>query len=173
MVNTMSSALSGIPEHLRLSPSRSGKHRRWNTPEWSVWRDMRARCLNPKHRAFHDYGGRGISIDPEWQGSFSAFLRDVGERPSPAHSLDRIDNDLGYRPGNVRWATDGEQTRNTRAVRLVTFMGREMCLAEACRAAGLSKNTVGQRLFKGWSVERALSEPLDVKRSAAKRSKKG
>lgn len=173
MAVTMSSAISGIPEHLRLSPSKKGKHRRYRSPEWSAWRDMRARCLNPKHRGYPDYGGRGIAIFPEWQASFAAFLRDVGERPSPAHSLDRIDNSLGYRPGNVRWATDAEQSRNTRAVRVITFKGRQMCLSQACREAGLSKNTVGQRLFKGWPLERALTEPLDEKRSRARRSKKG
>lgn len=132
---------------------------------------MRARCLNPNHRAFPDYGGRGITIFPEWQASFSAFLRDVGERPTSAHSFDRIDNDRGYEPDNVRWATDAEQTRNTRAVRIVIYHGREMCLAEACRAARLPVNTVAQRLFKGWPIERALSQPLDQKRSQARRSK--
>jgi hypothetical protein len=83
-------------------------------PEYAVWQAMKDRCLNPNHAAYHNYGGRGIKICPEWQHSFAAFLRDVGPRPSPDLSIDRIDNDGNYEPGNVRWATRSEQTRNQR-----------------------------------------------------------
>lgn len=75
---------------------------------------MKKRCLVPTDRAYPRYGGRGIDIDPRWIESFEVFLADVGERPSPELSLDRIDNDRGYWPGNVRWATGSEQNRNRR-----------------------------------------------------------
>ena len=125
---------------------------------------MRARCLNPKHPAFPNYGGRGIGICERWT-SFEAFHSDMGNRPSPLHSLDRQDNSRGYEPGNCRWATAAEQVANRRSVRTVTVDGRAMSLPDACAAIGISPNTVHQRLHKGWSVERALNTPLDVGRS--------
>lgn len=131
---------------------------------------MRARCLNPDHPAFPDYGGRGIAICDRWRDSFEAFLADMGERPSPSHSIDRHpDNDGPYEPGNVRWATDAEQAINRRNVRTVEVEGETVPLIEAAARIGLSKNTVHQRLFKGWSVERILATPLDSRRSEAVR----
>jgi hypothetical protein len=75
---------------------------------------MKDRCLNSAHRSYPGYGGRGIGVDPRWLESFAAFIADVGPRPSPRHSLDRVDNDRGYWPDNVRWATRSEQASNRR-----------------------------------------------------------
>lgn len=90
------------------------------TPEWYTWCGLRQRCLNPNNPAYPRYGGRGIGVAPEWLGKhgFSAFLEHVGKRPTPDHSLDRIDNDRGYEPGNVRWATAAQQAHNTRKTKL-------------------------------------------------------
>lgn len=84
------------------------------TPEYEIWCSMIKRCENPNHHAYSRYGGRGISVHPEWRADFAAFLRDVGSRPSPDLSLDRIDNDGNYEPGNVRWATAKQQANNRR-----------------------------------------------------------
>jgi hypothetical protein len=81
-------------------------------PEYRAWTNMKARCFNPNDPHFPTYGGRGITVCPEWQRSFEAFLADIDSRPSPEHTLDRIDNDGDYRPGNVRWTTWDEQSRN-------------------------------------------------------------
>ncbi|MET8113722.1 hypothetical protein [Streptomyces prasinus] len=78
---------------------------------------MIKRCENPNNHAYARYGGRGISVHPEWRANFGAFLRDVGRRPSPDLSLDRIDNDGNYEPGNVRWATAKQQANNRRPLR--------------------------------------------------------
>lgn len=84
------------------------------TPEYRCWRHLRQRCHDPNHRDYANYGGRGIRVCDEWRASFSAFVAHVGARPSREHSIDRINNDGNYEPGNVRWATRSVQMTNTR-----------------------------------------------------------
>lgn len=130
------------------------------TPEYRCWGAIIQRCHNPKHKQFKDYGGRGIAICDAWRGDFSAFFAHVGARPSAKHSLDRKDNSKGYEPGNVRWATQVEQTNNTRQNRIVEIDGIRCTLAEAIRLKGQRSNVVRQRIAIGWSVERALNQPI-------------
>lgn len=84
------------------------------TPEYIAWSNIIARCTRPRSQAWANYGGRGITICDRWRHDFVAFLADVGSRPSSLHSIDRIDNDCGYEPGNVRWATSSDQAKNRR-----------------------------------------------------------
>lgn len=84
------------------------------TPEYGVWLGMKERCLNKHLKQYGDYGGRGITIYPQWVNSFSDFYAYVGKRPSDEYSLDRINNDGNYEPGNVRWATWPQQNCNQR-----------------------------------------------------------
>jgi hypothetical protein len=88
------------------------KHGMSHSPEYRAWENARSRCRNPKNRKYPLYGGRGITMCEQWATSFDAFLADVGRRPSAAYSLDRIDGDRGYEPGNCRWATIDVQNRN-------------------------------------------------------------
>jgi hypothetical protein len=103
---------------------------------YEIWCGMKKRCLNPRSDQYRNYGKRGITVCEEWANDFTAFLRDVGERP-PGMTLERIDNGGNYEPGNVRWATPAEQTCNTRRTIRVRVKGREMALKEACAALGL------------------------------------
>lgn len=139
-------------------------------PEWRIYNAMKTRCLNENSPRFSDYGGRGITICDRWlhgengKTGVECFVEDMGPRPSPSHSLDRVENDLGYSPGNCRWATRKEQARNSRASKIVEFRGETVTLAEAVeRFSAVRYGTVLARLRRGWGVERALTEPLEGK----------
>lgn len=138
-------------------------HGRHRTPEHHVWSGMRNRCLNPRHRDYRNYGGRGITVCAEWD-DFSTFLHDMGKRPSQKHTLERLDNDGPYRPGNCVWATRPVQARNKRTTRWITFHGVTQCLTDWARQQGLDKSTVCHRLARGWSIERTLTTPATHKK---------
>lgn len=132
--------------------------------EYIIWQGLKRRCLNPKLREYPNYGGRGIQVCQRWLDGFENFLADVGRRPSPKHSLDRIDGDGNYEPGNVRWATANVQQRNRRNNRLLTLDGVTRCATEWAEIFGIGQSLIGQRLRKGWSDERTLTTPV-VQRS--------
>jgi hypothetical protein len=134
-------------------------------PTYRVWQNMLSRCVNPNAAGFKCYGARGITVCERWR-KLENFLADTGERP-PGMSLDRIDNNGNYEPGNCRWATRSEQQRNTRQTRLITFNGETRCLAEWTELLGFSKNGLRNRLAKGWPVEKALTTPLRKQRRKA------
>jgi hypothetical protein len=99
------------------------KHGKWRTPEYSVWRSMTQRCTCATHPAYHNYGGRGISVAESWL-DFANFYRDMGSRPTPSHSLERLNNDLGYSRDNCVWATRVEQGRNRRTSKVTAEVAR-------------------------------------------------
>lgn len=125
------------------------------TPENNIWRDMHARCKNPNRKEYKRYGGRGIAVCERWE-EFENFLRDMGSRPTPLHTLERSDGDGNYCPENCRWATRKEQSRNTSRNRFFELDGRRVTLAELVEERGLSYGTVSKRLSRGFSIERAL-----------------
>lgn len=124
------------------------KHGAINTKEYRAWNDMNQRCTNPKNARFKDYGGRGISVCAEWRASFTEFLSHVGLAPI-GWSLDRIDNDRGYEPGNVRWVPNGEQQHNRRRTIYVEHDGERMPLAVLAKRLNVKKNTLYSRLRRG------------------------
>lgn len=135
-------------------------HGRTGSREYRIWQAVKARCLNENNTAFKDYGGRGIGICQEWADDFMAFYRHVGACPTSEHTIDRIDNNRGYEPGNCRWATRLEQGRNRRGLHQITYGGRTQCLQEWADEFGLSPRTLHNRIKRGgWTFEKALTTP--------------
>jgi hypothetical protein len=137
------------PEHLESN------HRR--TPEYTAWVNMISRCENPKLKHFAIYGGRGIRVCERWRDSYENFLADMGRRPSSGHSLDRIDGDGNYEPGNCRWATYTEQQRNRGNNVRVTIGGESMTLPEWEERTGIGRSTIKQRIAAGRSESELLA----------------
>jgi hypothetical protein len=121
-----------------------------------AWTNMISRCINKNRPDYHRYGGRGITVCDAWRNSFSAFLADMGPRPDGT-SLDRIDNNCGYEPGNCRWATKHEQMQNTSATRRISFRGETMGINAWASRLGINKQSLSDRLRRGWPLEKALT----------------
>lgn len=141
----------------RVGPRRAEGPTR-SSVEYKIWCGMIRRCCGDT-AAWHRYGGRGIAICDRWRHDFGAFLSDMGPRPSPEHSIDRIDNDRGYEPGNCRWATRTEQANNTRSNRRLTFGGRSLTLAQWSRECGVPPSALAKRLRSGRAVDAAFFRP--------------
>lgn len=130
-------------------------------PEYVVWKSMRTRCNNPNTLSWKRYGGRGIKVCERWN-SYDTFLSDMGQRPSPNHTLDRRDNAQGYDPSNCRWATRKEQSENTRRNRWITAFGKTRTIIEWEKTIGVSHGAILRRLSLGAAPEQALSKTLRV-----------
>lgn len=128
-------------------------------PEYKIWRAMNKRC-RPNYVWANRYSERGITICDRWIGldGFTNFLIDMGSRPSVKHSIDRIDNDGNYEPGNCRWATYGEQERNRDNSVWITFEGRTRLLLEWCEMFGISYQAAYGKLYRGTAVEKVFEK---------------
>lgn len=129
------------------------------TPTYRTWQHMIERCTDPKDRGFANYGGRGITVCDRWLESFENFLADMGEKP-PGLSIERSKNDEGYEPGNCKWATAAEQSRNKRTNRPLTFAGRTQLLTDWANEVRLPVPTLHWRIERGWTIEAALTTPV-------------
>lgn len=125
---------------------------------YTIWCNMKARCDNQKHPAYHNYGGRGITYDPAWV-SFTAFAAAVGEPPSELHTLDRVDNSAGYSISNVRWASRYVQARNSRQNVWVQIGTRVKCLHDWCSEFGVTASSVYSRMGRGEDIVSAITRP--------------
>lgn len=129
----------------------------------NIWCSMRQRCSNPGSEFYAYYGGRGIIVCERWD-DFAVFAADMGERPSPQHSLERKDNDKNYEPSNCRWATMKEQCRNRGNNVVYTYRGQTQCLAAWAEQTGLKYATLYMALRRGKSFENAI-DPARRRRS--------
>lgn len=149
-------------ESARRSCVRFTKHGGYRTPEYKSWNAMHQRCLNLQSTSYPDYGGRGITICPEWrgEGGLKRFVTDMGQRPAGT-TLDRIDSNGNYEPGNCRWATPKRQQNNRRVSKFLTFQGETLTQSEWTERLRFGKNIISERLRKGWTVEKALTTPVE------------
>ncbi len=135
------------------------KHGKANKiPEYSVWKGIRKRCLNKNTQNYHRYGGRGIKVCKRWD-RFDLFLLDMGARPTPEHTIERIKNNLGYNPKNCKWLHKSQQHFNTRQNFWITFNGQRKTLGQWSRALNIKAPTLCLRLQK-WTIEKALTQRL-------------
>lgn len=138
-------------------------HSKDKTNGYKSWEGMKDRCINTKHHAYKDYGGRGITVCQNWLGEngFINFISDMGERPSKEHSLDRIDNNKGYCKENCRWATKKEQSRNQRSNILYLYNGESKTIPEWAEIYNIKKITLYQRVCSyNMSIKEAIEKPV-------------
>lgn len=143
------------------------KHKRLYT----IWSTIKQRCFNPKDDKYHLYGGRGINMCDEWVNDFMAFYNwSLSNGYAPLLTIDRINSNKGYKPSNCRWATTKQQNRNSRRNRVILFNGQKKCIGEWTEFFGFKNKTlIEQRLKRGWSVEMALTSPIQTKFSPIKK----
>ena len=149
----------------RPHPPYTATHGMTNTKVWIAWQSMRRRCDYPRAANYSLYGGRGIKVCDRWN-SFESFLDDMGEPPTPEHSLDRIDTNGDYEPENCRWATRKEQQNNKRNNRILEYNGESHTVTEWAARSGIQKITLFKRLQSGWAITKALTTPVRANRSA-------
>lgn len=147
-----------------MNPRGNPTHGLSRTLTYARWKSMMARCHNPNASNFAHYGGRGIVVCDRWRESFESFLADMGECPSKAMTLDRLENALGYHPGNCRWATKAAQNQHRSHNVALTYAGRTQIVSAWASEVGISANTLRMRLRLGWTVEAALTVPKGGKR---------
>lgn len=143
----------------RETVRRAKTHGLSRTPEYVTWCNMIARCTYQWRKDYKHYGGRGIKVCDRWRRSFEAFLSDMGPRPFPRATLERDRVNEDYEPGNCRWVSQKEQTRNKRTNVRVTINGVTKTIAEWAEIHGLNQRLVRERLLRGWPPERAVSPP--------------
>lgn len=129
-----------------------------DTPEYVAWRNMRRRCLDEDDASYAHYGERGITVCDRWL-DFENFIADMGPKPGKEYTLDRIDVNKGYEPGNCRWTTQKVQQRNRRWHRLLEYKGETKCMGEWAEIADISLPVLWQRINRGWPVEQAMTTP--------------
>lgn len=153
--------------HCKNTEGETVKHGMWKTPEFTAWSHMLRRCNSSTHPQYLYYGGRGIKVCDSWQAAFENFYKDMGPRPSDKHSLDRIDVNGNYEPGNCRWATVIQQNRNKVNTKYLTLKGDRLQINEWAKKLGINISTLWVRVRKGWTDEQILTTPV------AKRSPQG
>lgn len=128
---------------------------------YGIWRGMKARCYYPKHINYHRYGGRGITVCEEWRTNFQAFYNwAISHGYADDLTIDRIDNDGNYEPGNCRWATQQEQQHNKSTCIYITYNGKTMDIKQWSECLGIDYNTLHMRISNGWPVEKAFFHPV-------------
>lgn len=135
-----------------------GAKKMTNSGLYKSWAHMKERCLSPNCPDFKNYGGRGITICDKWL-TFKGFWDDMGPTYAEGATIDRIDNNGNYEPGNCRWASRSVQNNNKRNNRMIEYQGIEKTMAEWARCLGINYSTLANRLYCGWSIDRSINTP--------------
>lgn len=142
---------------------RSKVHGMSGTTEYNTWLGIKQRCYDEKSTSYKDYGARGITVCDRWLDSFENFYEDMGNKPSPELSIERVDNDKGYSPDNCVWATYIEQSKNRRSNRLLTFNGETHSISEWGIITEIGQDAIRARIDKlGWTIEKSLTTPKRI-----------
>lgn len=128
--------------------------------EYFIWRAMKDRCSNPKNKAYHNYGGRGIKVCDRWLNSFPNFIADMGMKPFYGASIERIDNNGNYCPENCKWIHLSKQGLNQRRNKRYLFDGKMLTISEISSICGVKSSALYQRIHRGWSDARMLAQPI-------------
>jgi len=136
------------------------KHNASFSPEYNSWAGLKDRCNNKSSKDYHRYGSRGISVCDRWLNSFENFLADMGKKPTPEYSIDRIDNAGNYTPENCRWADATVQCNNRRNNRVIVYRGVSRSLAQWCRIFNIKPPTLISRIDRGWNIDDALNKSI-------------
>lgn len=150
---------------LRRERSRASvvTHGMSGTKEHRAWKSMHTRCYNTNSPHYHRYGGRGIKVWEGWRHDFAAFYEHIGPCSDPNYTLDRIDNDKDYEPGNVRWASETEQANNRSNNRNLAHNGKTQTIGKWADEIGISEATLRDRLSGNWTVGDAVSTPKQIR----------
>lgn len=128
--------------------------------EWNAWNNMKTRCYYTGFIEYHRYGGRGIRVCDRWLNSFANFFEDMGNSPSRAHSVERLNNDKNYSKSNCIWGTREIQMNNMSTNRVLEHKGRKQTMTQWAREVGMEPGTLWARLNSGWSTQKAITQPL-------------
>lgn len=158
--NTKSCGCYKVDRSTEINKIHGGAKRGLHEPEYRTYRSMKKRCLDPKNNRFNSHGGRGVTICERWLSSYSNFLEDMGRKPSPKHSIERIDNNGNYCKENCHWATSIQQANNRRSNKILTLNGQSKTIAEWGRITGFGWSVIQQRLRRGDTVEQSLTTPV-------------
>ncbi len=140
-------------------------------PEYAVWLAMKQRCCNKNEPSYHNYGARGIIVCDRWKESFSAFISDMGRRPSDDHTIERVDVNGNYCPDNCIWIERRKQFSNMRKNVLITWNGETLCVSDWARRAGISRQCLVNRINLGVPLPDLFAPPRSFKKGTLKNRK--
>lgn len=137
--------------------SKNKRHGMTKTTEYTAWVNMRERCYNSNRPDWGNYGGRGIKVCDRWLESFENFFNDMGKKPHPNLTIERINNNGNYEPSNCKWVTRFKQSNNQRSNIKITYNGKTLTTKQWSIITGIKRQTIQYRLKVGWSVKRTLT----------------
>lgn len=147
----------------QLTHERRFSHGDTASAEFRIWSGMRTRCYNRRCKAYPDYGGRGIIICERWR-DYENFLADMGRRPSPKHTIERVDNNGNYCPENCEWVLKSEQSWNRRNIVYLTLNGERKSITAWARQLKVDYRVLHARRVAGWTDKQILTTPLNARR---------